>query len=157
MSEAKPPADAPIHRHERTDANTRNLMWFGVGLLGLIIFGFIVTELAFLFFTGHQKVTQPTALFTKSQMPPAPLIQEHPGQELDQYRKQQAKTLDNYGWVDRKAGIVRIPITQAMDLLLKEGLPVRTGPPTLLPSAPHTLPRGDFAPPVIGAKGPQKQ
>ncbi len=29
--------------------------------------------------------------------------------------------LENYGWVDREAGIVRIPIDQAIELLAEDG------------------------------------
>ncbi|MGH9401873.1 MAG: hypothetical protein ACRD2P_07180 [Terriglobia bacterium] len=158
MSETKPTVDAaPIHSHEPRDADVRKLMWFGVGLLALIIFGYVVTEVTFSYYVGQRKVVQPTALFSKEQMPPAPLIQEHPGQELQGYLKEQNQILDSYGWVDRKAGTVRIPINQAMNMLLQKGLPVRTGAPTLSPSSPHELPRGDFAPPPVGVKGPQNQ
>ncbi len=33
--------------------------------------------------------------------------------------------LYSYGWVDEKAGTVRIPIERAMDLIVQRGLPVR--------------------------------
>jgi hypothetical protein len=33
--------------------------------------------------------------------------------------------LDNYGWVDKNAGIVRIPIDEAIRLTLQRGLPTR--------------------------------
>lgn len=158
MSETTPPIEAPpIHGHESRDANTRSLMWFGVGLLALIVFGYVVTEVTFHVFVGQTKIERPTALFTKGQMPPAPLIQEHPGVELQGYLKEQRDILDSYGWVDRKAGTVRIPISQAMSLLLQKGLPVRTGAPTLTPSTPVELPRGDFGPAPVGVKGPQNQ
>lgn len=160
MSETKPTAETPpVNRHERTEANARTLMWFGVGLLGLIVFGFVVTEITFHYYVGREPVAHPTALFTKEQMPPAPLIQERTGQELQDYLKEQDHILDSYGWVDRKAGIVRIPISQAMNELLEKGLPVRTGPPVLRVSRPTTIPRGDFAPPPAGGgtMGPQSQ
>lgn len=156
MSETTPQAPA-LHRHETRDANVRGLMWFGVGLLALIIFGYIVTEITFHYYVGSRRETPTTSLFTKGQTPPAPLIQEHPGVELQGYLKEQRQILDNYGWVDRKAGVVRIPIQQAMTLLLQKGLPVRTGPPQLAPSAPHEIPRGDFGPAPVGVKGPQNQ
>ena len=38
---------------------------------------------------------------------------------------EEEKTLYSYGWVDEKAGTVRIPIERAMDLLVQRGLPVR--------------------------------
>ena len=33
--------------------------------------------------------------------------------------------LTTYGWVDKNAGTVRIPIDRAKELLLERGLPVR--------------------------------
>jgi hypothetical protein len=36
-----------------------------------------------------------------------------------------AAILHSYGWVDEQAGLVRIPITRAMELLTERGLPVR--------------------------------
>ena len=33
--------------------------------------------------------------------------------------------LDSYGWVDKNAGVVRIPIDEAMKLTLERGLPAR--------------------------------
>lgn len=158
MSETNPALEAPpVHSHETRDADVRSLMWFGLGLLGLIVFGFIVTEVTFHYYVGQREVKHPTTLFSKGQMPPPPLLQEHVGDELQNYEKQENHILTSYGWVDRKAGTVRIPIRQAMMLLLQKGLPVRTGAPALAPSAPYTLPRGDFAPPVVGVRGPQKQ
>lgn len=160
MSETRPTVETPpppIHRHEARDANVRNLAFFGLGLLGLIIFGFVVTEIAFHYFAGAP-AKPPSALFTKQQMPPPPLLQEHSGLELQNYLKQEHQALDSYGWVDRKSGVVRIPISRAMDLLLQKGLPVRpAGQVTRRVSAPHMTPRGDFAPPPAGVPGPRPQ
>ena len=36
--------------------------------------------------------------------------------------------LGSYGWVDKNAGVVRIPIDAAMKLTLERGLPARTEP-----------------------------
>jgi hypothetical protein len=33
--------------------------------------------------------------------------------------------LSTYGWVDRPAGVVRIPIDRAIDITLERGFPVR--------------------------------
>ena len=38
----------------------------------------------------------------------------------DEARARQRALLDEYGWVDRDAGIARIPIDRAMDLVLEE-------------------------------------
>ena len=59
------------------------------------------------------------------QLPPEPRLQAEPGQELRQYRGQQEQLLNSYGWVDRSAGVVRIPIDRAIELLAQRGLPSR--------------------------------
>jgi hypothetical protein len=51
--------------------------------------------------------------------------------ELKAVRDAEDQVLNSYGWVDQQKGVVRIPIAQAMDLVVKKGLPVRTAaPPT---------------------------
>ena len=67
----------------------------------------------------------------KHKLPPEPRLQGAPGhevepiQELKDLRAAEDALLNSYGWVDRNAGITRIPIERAMDKLLQQGLPVR--------------------------------
>ena len=44
---------------------------------------------------------------------------------LRAFREKEHETLTTYGWADRSAGAVRIPIDRAKDLLIERGLPVR--------------------------------
>ena len=60
------------------------------------------------------------------QLPPQPRLQVNAPAELYQFREQEEKMLNTYGWVNKNAGTVRIPIGQAMDMLAKRGLPART-------------------------------
>jgi hypothetical protein len=55
----------------------------------------------------------------------APGLQTTPWTDLKQFRAEQLAHLHGYGWVDQKAGVARIPIDKAKELLLKKGLPVR--------------------------------
>ncbi len=48
-----------------------------------------------------------------------------PNEALRQLRATEDAALTTYGWVDRKNGIVHIPIDRAMDLILQRGLPTR--------------------------------
>src|SRR5262249_49918169 len=59
-----------------------------------------------------------------SELTPSPDVNS--GQALKQLRATEDALLDNYGWVDRKNGIVHIPISRAMDLILQRGLPTRS-------------------------------
>ncbi len=54
-----------------------------------------------------------------------PLIQAVPPAELAQVRAETDRALTEYGWVDRDAEIVHIPIERAIDLALERGFPVR--------------------------------
>lgn len=56
---------------------------------------------------------------------PNPRLETDERNQLNQIRTREDDLLDSYGWVDEKAGTVRIPIERAMDLLVQRGLPVR--------------------------------
>jgi hypothetical protein len=58
-------------------------------------------------------------------VPPEPRLQEHPREDLSELRAREDEILSSYGWVDRNAGVVRIPIDAAMKLTLERGLPAR--------------------------------
>jgi hypothetical protein len=57
--------------------------------------------------------------------PPLPRLEAAPGETLDRYRSIQARQLNSYSWVDRSAGIVRIPVDRAIELTAERGLPSR--------------------------------
>jgi hypothetical protein len=56
-----------------------------------------------------------------------PHLQISPPADLKQFREREEAELTNYGWINRTAGVVRVPIDRAMELVLQRGLPVRTG------------------------------
>ena len=58
-------------------------------------------------------------------VPPEPRLQTNPREDLRELRAQRRRAAHQYGWVDRNAGIVRIPIDEAMKLTLERGLPAR--------------------------------
>jgi hypothetical protein len=55
---------------------------------------------------------------------PDPRLEEDEVGQLNSIRLAEEKTLNSYGWVDEKAGMARIPITRAMELVVQRGLPV---------------------------------
>jgi hypothetical protein len=57
---------------------------------------------------------------------PSPQLEIDERTQLDKVRLKEEETLATYGWVDQKAGVVRIPIERAMDLIAQRGLPTRT-------------------------------
>ena len=57
---------------------------------------------------------------------PKPNLELNAQADLAAVRSRENAELASYGWVDRKAGVVRIPIDRAIDLLAQRGLPFRT-------------------------------
>lgn len=57
---------------------------------------------------------------------PAPRLQLSPRYELTDGRILEQQRLETYGWVNRTAGVIHIPISRAMDIIVDRGLPVRS-------------------------------
>ena len=64
-------------------------------------------------------------LAAEHEQPPEPRLQAMPSLDLQRFRAREEERLATYGWVDRLAGVVHVPIGRAMELVSKEGLPVR--------------------------------
>ena len=54
-----------------------------------------------------------------------PLLQPAPQPERVDYVAEKRRVTEGYGWVDREAGIARIPVDEAMTLLAARGTPPR--------------------------------
>lgn len=124
MDASSSPGEQPRRGHETSDANIRNLVIFGVGLSLMVIAGLLVSRAVFHYFVGHQGLGPPASPFENVRtLPPEPRLQVSAPQDLEQYKTAQDEILNSYGWVDEKAGVVRIPIDRAMDVLLQKGFP----------------------------------
>jgi hypothetical protein len=104
--------------HETSDAKIQPILVTGVGLaisaalVALVVYG-IFRYLA----TQPVSTAPPNPMSAaEPQIPPPPRIEEHPMIELQQLRQQEDSVLSTYGWADKKAGTVRIPIDRAMEL-----------------------------------------
>jgi hypothetical protein len=56
---------------------------------------------------------------------PEPRLETDERGEINDFRRQENEQLNSYGWLDKSAGIVHIPIERAMQLVAERGLPVR--------------------------------
>ncbi len=65
------------------------------------------------------------------ELPPQPRLQAHPARDLVLYNRAEDAQLNSYGWVNRQEGIVRIPVSLALDIIAKQGIPEL--PPALRP------------------------
>ncbi len=70
-----------------------------------------------------QEQTRPPAVSAEQGKFPAPQLLQQSGVDYAGYLKQEKTDLNSYGWLDRPAGKVLIPINRAMQLLVERGLP----------------------------------
>ena len=87
--------------------------------------------------TRHDPPPSPLAEANVRHLPPEPRLQPDPLRDMETLRVGEEAALTSYGWVDRGAGVGRIPITRAMDLVLERGLPEPEGPAA--PPTPDSL------------------
>ncbi|AOB31465.1 hypothetical protein AKI39_13355 [Bordetella sp. H567] len=52
-----------------------------------------------------------------------PLLETQPQADMAQYLQAKRKLMDGYGWVDRQAGIARIPLDKAMQAVAEGARP----------------------------------
>jgi len=79
-------------------------------------------------------------MYTSPPGVPQPRLQPNPVADYNVYRLSAGETLNSYGWVDQKAGIARIPIDKAMDLVAERGLPWKMPGAGPAPTAPNPNP-----------------
>jgi hypothetical protein len=115
-----PPAP-PSVGHERTDFTSRPIVIFGIGLtIALVIVAALMLGLYNLFAAREARLSPPAnplAAAEAPRLPPEPRLQVHPVRDLRELREAENAILQHYGWVDKSAGIVRMPIDRAIDLL----------------------------------------
>jgi hypothetical protein len=117
------PAASPSY--ETRDANVRGVIGFLVGLSLMLVFTALVCWGMFKYFSGSQASRAPASPFSETrQLPTGPQLQVNPRQDWLRFRAEQEHALESYSWESREDGTVRVPIERAMEILLKQGLPV---------------------------------
>ena len=115
--------------HEESDVNVGAIVRYGVGL---VVFAAIVHLFLWWLLGVYERQNEraqtqvfPMAAGQRDRLPPSPRFQENPQEELQELRAKQKALLEGYGWVNKEAGVARIPIDDAMKMVVERGLPVR--------------------------------
>jgi hypothetical protein len=119
------------HEAEGTDIRAVSLtaltLAIGIAMVLIVVYGMFQ-------YLAHRPViigpSNPLAEADRQQFPPFPRIEEHPANEVKELHAEEDRLLSTYGWMDKKAAVVRIPIDRAMELQLQRGFPVRKDKPT---------------------------
>jgi hypothetical protein len=129
--QSAPAADGMSAKYETRDLSVRGLAWF---LAGFIVAALVIHLVVAIMFRGMIRLRRQNFPAESPEVHLGQVVgarlQVSPAQEMEQFRAREESVLNSYDWIDRPHGIVRIPITQAMELVLREGLPVRPTIPT---------------------------
>lgn len=111
--------------YETRDMEPRLIGAFGLGVAGLIVVTVIVVAGLVL---GTQawlagRAPEPSIFAGQAGEVPGPRLQDAPAREMQRTRQAWDRLLSEYAWVDRQAGLVRIPVERAMEIILARGLP----------------------------------
>ena len=121
-------------RHEPSDASARWVLVFAASLIVLGVVIFVSLLWLFRFMLARQAPVQPPpsvlAASQRGQLPPEPRLEGLvPYQRLRATQEVKGPVPPKYGWVDRKARIVSIPVEEAMDTIPTGNLPSRKPEP----------------------------
>jgi len=143
----------PEMEYEHQDMSPRSVYAFLIGLAAAGILVYFGLWGFYNFLEAHEKqrqtpqnpMVQPATTETRVVPPdeykkfPQPRLERNERLEINEFLLQEEQTLNSYGWVDQKAGIIRIPIERAMQRIVQQGLPttpkIGTAPPAEVNSA----------------------
>ena len=114
--------------HEHSDANVWVIVKFGLWLaISAVVISAGMALLFGLFVKQSEETVKefPLAAGQEHRLPAAPRLQQFPENEFVEFRLKETAVLDQYGWVNKESGVVRMPIAEAMRRAVEGGLPVR--------------------------------
>ncbi len=151
----EPATQDVVAGHELSDAQAPPILRF---LAFLVVASIAVMAAVAVFYNyleareAREKTARyPLAVGRERPLPPPPRLQTYPFTDLKELRQREDQLLEHYQWVDKNAGIVRIPIERAIELTAERGLPVR-GAASAQPAEGSQPPAQDSRQPAAAAK-----
>lgn len=143
-------------RHEQSDLSAKSIVTFLAFLTLATGFAAFMMVLLFWYFQDQETRNDrpPSPLALQGAMPPEPRLQALPSVDLERMRQEDAVRLNTYGWVRKEAQVVRVPVEQGMQMLLKRGLPAFPILPQEAPPASPETDGGQGSAPVASEPAP---
>jgi hypothetical protein len=124
-------------RHQPDDVAVGRILIFAGALLLLAVVGHLVPLLLYGYFVKAEDAKQaplpPLAAKERLKLPrdldklPAPVLRANDTIHLEELRRKEDARLQGYGWVDPKAGVVHVPIEEAMKKLADPAMATKHG------------------------------
>jgi hypothetical protein len=122
----KPSSTDPAVARGR-EVDTRGALLSGVWLAAGLLVVLVAMLGLFRLLEKHQERVDrplpPQVVVNLKRIPPEPRLEPDPLALRRELRAQEDALLKSYGWVDRTAGSVHIPIDRAMEIVLERGVP----------------------------------
>jgi hypothetical protein len=137
------PSDArlPLHndvafepRDVKTSAILKFLVYMGVAVILSFALSYFIYQGLLHYWDSAYTPPPPSHLQAGSMMPPEPRLQAMPGhfndaqQDWREKLKQDTEANSKLTWIDEKAGVAQIPVSEAMKLIAEKGLPAVPAP-----------------------------
>jgi hypothetical protein len=100
------------------DVNPRGVAWGFAMILGGIVLACAGAWLAYRMLRPPQGFAGPAT--TAGMRVAGPRLDPAPQPAKAAYEAEKERLVNGYGWVDRKAGVARIPVEQAMELMARQ-------------------------------------
>lgn len=110
--------------HEQSEVSVRTII---ISLAFLALGTFLVCMIVVgIFQYLNRTYGQQAAKATSFQVPPEPRLEVYPSAQIQDLRAHEDHVLGSYAWTNQQAGTVRVPISQAIDMLAQKGLPTHS-------------------------------
>jgi hypothetical protein len=114
--------------HEIDDVNAGGILKTAGVLGAFLVVVYLVLRIAMGDFSSIDSRIRSADSNRDQAAPASPRLQVDPATELAGLREEERKGMNSYQWVDRKAGIARIPVDRAMEIVARSGLPKPSAP-----------------------------
>lgn len=109
------------------ELHVSGIVWVTFSIAAVTALFFLISWGVMVWLAGEREAaatppTPVTAEHGERRLPGGPRLQSSPEAELRELRREMHDELHGYGWVDEAAGVVRVPVAKAIELVLEEGL-----------------------------------
>lgn len=126
--------------HEDSDVEVGLIARGAAWLIGGTVLVAVAVWLLFGWFQSSADTVvpdHPLAVGQAPRIPPGPRLQVQPRLDYARQFRTERALLTGYHWIDKDAGVVRIPIEEAMRRVVDRGLPARAVQPPQAQAAPE--------------------